>query len=67
MQALWVYDSVIREAVGHVLRMYDMDGKLPNNIKSIYVNRLVCVRVKVSEKFLELTVVCDEGLSCFFG
>ena len=26
--------------------MYDVGGKLLNNIKSIYVNSLVCVRVK---------------------
>ena len=32
-----------------VLRMYDVDGKLLNDIKSIYVNSLACVTVKGCE------------------
>ena len=53
MQSVWwfyeiekVYDQVNREALWQVLRMYDMVGKLLNDIKSTYVNSLVCVRVK---------------------
>ena len=33
-----------------LLRMYDVGGKLLNDIKSVYVNSLACVRVKVCEK-----------------
>ena len=43
------YDRVNRETLSQVLRMYDVGGKLLNSIKSIYVNSLACVRVKVSE------------------
>ena len=32
------YDRVNREALGQVLRMYDVIGKLLNGIKSMYVN-----------------------------
>ena len=32
-----------------VVRMYDVDGKLLNGIKSMYVNSLTCVRVKGGE------------------
>ena len=47
---LWkVYDRVNREALWQVLRMYDVGGKLLNGIKSVYVNRLTCVRVKRCE------------------
>ena len=38
-----------REALWQVLRMYDVGGKLLNGIKSMYVNSLVCVRVKRGE------------------
>ena len=31
------YDGVNREALWQVLRMYDVDGKLLNRIKRIYV------------------------------
>ena len=40
------YGRFNREALWRVLRMYDVGGKLMNGIKSIYVNSLVCVRVK---------------------
>ena len=43
------YDRVNREALWQVLRMYDVDGELLIGIKSIYVNSLVCVRVKGSK------------------
>ena len=43
---LEVYDSIIRETLWQVLKMYDVGGKLLNGIKSIYVNSLACVRVK---------------------
>ena len=34
------------EALLQVMRMYDEDSKLLNDIKSMYVNSLPCVRVK---------------------
>ena len=40
------YDRVNREVLWHVLRMYDVGGKLLNDIKSFYVNSLDCVREK---------------------
>ena len=40
------YDRVNRKALWQVLRMHDLDGKLLNVIKSMYVDSLVCVRVK---------------------
>ena len=43
------YDSVNREALWQVLRMYDVHGKLLNGIKSMYVKSLVCVKVKGGE------------------
>ena len=43
------YDRVNREALWQVLRMYDVGGKLLNSIKSMYVNSLAFVRVKVGE------------------
>ena len=43
------YEKVNREALWQVLRMYDVDGKLLNGIKSMYVNSLACVRVKGGE------------------
>ena len=43
------YDRVNREALRQVLRMYDVGGKPLNGIKSMYVNSLVCVRIKGCE------------------
>ena len=43
------YDRVNMKTLWQVLRMYDVDDKLLNGIKSIYVNNLACVRVKGSE------------------
>ena len=43
------YDRVSRKALWQVLRMYDMDSKLLNGIKSIYLNSLACVRLKGGE------------------
>ena len=40
------YDKVNRKVLWQVLRMYDVDGKLLNGIKSMYANSLACVRVK---------------------
>ena len=40
------YDSVNSEVLWQVLRMYDVGGELLNDIKSVYVNSLSCVRVK---------------------
>ena len=36
------YNRVTREALWHVLRMYDVVGKLLSGIKSIYVDSLAC-------------------------
>ena len=43
------YDRVNREGIWQVLRLYDVGGKLMNDIKSMYVNSLACVRVKGGE------------------
>ena len=46
---LWIiraYYSVNKETIWQVLRMYDVDDKLLNRIKSIYISSLICVRVK---------------------
>ena len=43
------YDRVNREALWQVLRMCDVVGKLLSDIKSTYVDRSACVRVKGSE------------------
>ena len=44
-----VNDRVNREALWLVMRMYDVGGKLLNGIKSLFVNSLVCIRVKGGE------------------
>ena len=43
------YSRVNREALWQVLRMYDVGGKLLGGIKNIYVDSLVCVKVKGDE------------------
>ena len=43
------YNRVNREALWQVLRMYDVVGKLLGGIKSMHVDSLACVKVKVSE------------------
>ena len=43
---LKAYDKVNREALWQVLGMYDVGGKLLYSIRCMYVNSLVCVRVK---------------------
>ena len=40
-----VYDRVNKEALLQVLRMYDVGGKLLNEIESMYVTNLPWVRV----------------------
>ena len=40
---------VHREALQHVLRMYDVDDKLLSGIERMYVGSLACVRVKGHE------------------
>ena len=42
-------NSVNREALWQVLRMYDVGGKWSGGIKSMYVDILACVRVKGGE------------------
>ena len=49
MARIKAYDRVNREALWQVLRIYDVDGKLLNTIKDMYINSLACVRVKGSE------------------
>ena len=41
------YDRVNREALWQVL--YDVGGKLLDGIKSMYINRIACIRVKGGE------------------
>ena len=43
------YDRVNREALWHVLRIYDVGGKLLSVIKIIYVHSSTCVRIKGGE------------------
>ena len=43
------YDRVNREALWQLLRMYNVGGKLFNQIKSMYVDRSACIKVKGSE------------------
>ena len=44
-----LYDTVNREALWQILRMYDVGGKLLNSIKSTHVNSLARVRVEEGE------------------
>ena len=44
------YNRVNREALWQVLRMYDVGGKFFSGIKSMYVDRSACVKVK-GERF----------------
>ena len=44
-----VDDRVNREPFFHVLRMYDVGGKLLSGIESMYVDSSACVRVKGGE------------------
>ena len=41
-----MYDTVNREVLWQVMRMYDVEGKLMCGIKSKYVDSLACVRVQ---------------------
>ena len=43
-------ESINREALWQVLRVYDVGGKLLNGMKSMYVNSLASVRVKGGER-----------------
>ena len=51
------YDRINKESLWQVLRMYYVDGKLLNGIKSMYVNSLACVRVKARIRLSGLIVV----------
>ena len=46
------YDRVNREALQQVLRMYDINGKLLNGIKSMYDDSLACVRINSSRSIM---------------
>ena len=46
------YDRVNREALWKVLRIYDVDGKLFNVIKSMYFKNLDCVKVERGERVI---------------
>ena len=41
-----VYDRVNREALGQVLRMYEVGIRSLSGVKSMYVDSSACVRVK---------------------
>ena len=43
------YVRVNREALWQVLRMYDVGSKLLSGIKSMYVDRSACIKVKGGE------------------
>ena len=43
------YNRPNREVLWHILRMYDVGGKLLSEIKSMYVNSLACVSIKRGE------------------
>ena len=43
------YNSVNREALWQVLRMYDVGGNLLSGIMIMHVDSLVCVRIKGNE------------------
>ena len=43
------YKRVNREALWHMLIMYEVDGKLLSGIKSMYIDSLACFRVKGGE------------------
>ena len=43
------YGRVNREAMWQVLRMYDVEAKLLSGINCMYVDSLVCVRLKGGE------------------
>ena len=43
------YDRVNREDLWHVLRMYDVGGKLLGGIKSMHVDSVAYIRVKGDE------------------
>ena len=60
------YDRINREVLRQVMRMYDVDGKLLNGIKRMYVNSLACVRAKGGENeylvyHVPLTLQCIYG------
>ena len=44
------YDRVKREALWHVLRMYDGGVKFLSGMKSMYYDSSACVRVKLAKK-----------------
>ena len=44
-----MYDRNNKEALWHVLRVYDVVGKLLKEFRDVHVNSLACVRVKGSE------------------
>ena len=48
-----VYERVDREALQHVLIIYDVGGKLLNGIKSMYGHSLLCVNVKWGENVFQ--------------
>ena len=53
------YDRVNREALQQVLRMYDINGKLLNGIKSMYDDSLACVRINSGRS--QGGVLCPHG------
>ena len=44
-----MYDRVNMDSLWQVLRVYDVDGKLLSEIKSMYVDILPCIRASGSE------------------
>ena len=62
------YDKVNMNVIWQVLRMYDVDGKLLNGIKIMYVNSLACFRVKEGEsEWFRSIALRDRGVLCPLG
>ena len=68
------YDRVNRKALWHMLRMYDVGGKMLSGIKTMYVDSLACVNVKGDERvgydklWGETRVYCVPlGFQCIYG
>ena len=61
------YDRINRETLWQVLVMYDVGGKLFNDIKSTNVNSLASVRVKGGEnECFRIDSGLRQGVSCPF-
>ena len=60
------YDSVNREALWQVLRIYDVGDELLSGIKSMYINSLACVRV-IGEENENFRIESDVRQGCIMS